>query len=102
MSQSTPALHKLKISDDVLDLIRSLHPTLKRKVKSALKKILQDPSSGKALKEELRGLSSFRVGRLRIIYRTAPRRVIEIVAIGPRKAIYKETYRLVKRESKQK
>ena len=91
---------RVQSMDDVLDLIRSLHPTLKRKVKPALKTILQDPSSGKVLKEELRGLSSYRVGRLQIIYRNAQRRVIEIVAIGPKKAICVETYRLVKRESK--
>jgi len=81
-------------------MIRSLHPGLKRKVKSALKRILENPSSGKALKEELLGLHSYRVSKIRIIYRPAARRVIEIVAIGPRKSIYRETYRMVKKEFK--
>jgi len=74
-----------------------MHPELKRKVRSVLKQILNNPSSGKALKEKLNGLNSFRVGRIRIIYRPVARRVIEIVAIGPRKSIYRETYRLVKK-----
>lgn len=59
--------------------------------------ILADPSSGKALKEELAGLRSFRVGTFRVIYRVR-RNVVEIVAIGPRERIYEETYRLLKRE----
>lgn len=61
------------------------------------KTILSDPSSGKALKDELAGLRSFGVGSFRIIYRVI-RNVIEIVAIGPRERIYEETYRLLKRE----
>ncbi len=64
-----------------------------------MKTILADPSSGKALKDELAGLRSFRVGSFRIIYR-AIRNVIEIVAIGPRERIYEETYRLLKREKR--
>ena len=81
-------------------MIRGMHPDLKRKVKSALKLILENPSSGKPLKENLSGLSSCRIGRIRIIYRPVARRVIEIVAIGPRKSIYRETYRLVKKDTK--
>ena len=81
-------------------MIRGMHPDLKRKVKSALKRILENPSSGKPLKEKLTGLCSYRIGRIRIIYKPADRRIIEIVAIGPRKSIYRETYRLVKKDKK--
>ena len=102
MPGSTKTYRKLRVPEYVADLVRSLHPELKRKVKSALKQILENPSSGKALKEELQGLNSYQVGKLRIIYRPAARRVIEIVAIGPRKSIYQETYRMVKREAKTK
>jgi len=38
------------------------------------------------------------VGSFRIIYRVAPSRVIELVAIGPRRAIYEETLRLLRRQ----
>ena len=62
-----------------------------------MKTILHDPSSGKALKDELAGLRSFRAGTFRVIYRVK-RNVVEIVAIGPRERIYEETYRLLKRE----
>jgi mRNA interferase RelE/StbE len=91
--------YKLRIPNEIADLIRSLHPQLKRKVKSALKLIIADPHAGKSLKADLKGLSSFKVGRFRIIYSIASNRVIEIVAIGPRKTIYDETYTIVKRES---
>ncbi len=49
--------------------------------------ILANPLSGKALKDELDGLRSFRVSRIRIVYRIATGRVVELVAIGPRERI---------------
>jgi mRNA interferase RelE/StbE len=90
-------LHRLRVPDEVAELVRGMHPTLKRKTKASLKMILADPSSGKALKDELAGLRSFRVGTFRVIYGVT-RNVVEIVAIGPRERIYEETYRLLKRE----
>jgi len=64
--------------------------------------ILDDPEVGKALKDELTGLRSFRVGRFRIVYRIAAPREIQIVAIGPRERIYEETYRLISKETRSK
>lgn len=90
-------LHRLRVPDEVADLVRGMHPALKRKTRASLKTILSDPSSGKALKVELAGMRSFRVGSFRIIYRVI-RNVIEIVAIGPRERVYEETYRLLKRK----
>jgi mRNA interferase RelE/StbE len=90
-------LHRLRVPDKVADLVRGMHPTLKRKTGASLKTILADPSAGKALKDELAGLRSFKVGTFRVIYRVT-RNVVEIVAIGPRGRIYEETYRLLKRE----
>lgn len=73
-----------------------MHPDLKRKTRASFETILADPSSGKALKEELSGLRSFRVGTFRIVYRVVSD-VVEIVAVGPRERIYEKTYRLLKR-----
>ena len=87
--------HKLLVPDDVADLIRTMHPHLKKKVKASFKIILSDPLSGKSLKDELAGLRSFRVSKFRIIYRISKRKSIEVVAIGPRERIYEETYRLI-------
>lgn len=79
-------------------LIRGLHPDLKRKVRSALGDILADPTVGKALRDELAGLRSCRVARFRIVYRVTGE-VVEIVAVGPRRSIYEETWRRVRRGS---
>ncbi|MFA5800750.1 MAG: type II toxin-antitoxin system RelE/ParE family toxin [Candidatus Peribacteraceae bacterium] len=92
-------LHRLRVPDEIAELVRGMHPDLKRKTRASLKTILADPSSGKALKNELARLRSFRVGTFRVIYRVM-RNIIEIVAIGPRERIYEETYRLLKRETR--
>ena len=79
-------------------LVRGLHPDLKRKIRAGLDVIRTDPAAGKELRDELAGLRSLRVGRVRIVYRVAGRRLIDLVAIGPRRTIYQETLRLLRRE----
>ena len=88
---------KLLISDEIVKLIRNLHPDLKQRVKKSLNMILEKPSRGKALKNDLFGLLSYRVKRFRIIYRIKSSVQVEIITIGPRKYIYEETFRIVKR-----
>jgi mRNA interferase RelE/StbE len=90
------SLYKLRVTDDVANFIRGIHPELKRKIKAALKIIISTPEAGKALGDDLVGLRSFRVSRFRIIYRVSGR-TIELVAVGPRERIYEETYRLIKK-----
>ena len=87
----------LKLPDEVRDLIRQLHPDLKRKVRAALSDILEDPACGKPLERELKGYWSLQVGRSRIIYRPAEGGLVEIVAIGPRKSIYEDVARQILR-----
>jgi mRNA interferase RelE/StbE len=89
-----PILYKLRVTDDVAYFLRALHPDLKRKIKAALKILISTPDAGKALRDELAGLRSFRVSRFRIMYRIKGR-IIEIIAGGPRERIYEETYRLI-------
>jgi len=90
-------MYKIRVPHRVRELVREMHPHLKRKIKGSLKIVLSNPNEGKALKDELAGLRSFRVGRLRIIYRVE-RNVVEIVAIGPRERIYEETFLILKKE----
>jgi mRNA interferase RelE/StbE len=90
-------LYALRVAHGLAELIRGLHPQLKRKLRAALQQLAAEPRSGKALKSELDGLWSFRVGRFRVIYRIGPGRRIDLVAFGPRERIYEETYRLVAR-----
>jgi mRNA interferase RelE/StbE len=91
------SFYKIRVPDELADLIRGMHPSLKKKVRASLGMILSDPQKGKALKEELAGLHSFRVGNYRIIYRIF-RKHVEIVALGPRQKIYEETFLILKRD----
>lgn len=90
-------MYKLLVPGEIRELIKTMHPSLKKKVKSSLKMILSDPYSGKALVDELSGLGSFRVSSFRIIYRIKDPEHIELVAVGPRERIYEETFRIIQK-----
>lgn len=90
--------YKLRITEDTVSLIRGLHPQLKKKIRAALQEITDNPHTGKALKDELKGLLSYRIKKTRIIYRLTGKKFIDILAIGPRKSIYEETYKLLKKK----
>ncbi len=91
--------YKLRVPDSLAKLVRGMHPHLKRKIKASLGLILSNPNEGKALKNDLAGLRSFRVSRFRIIYRIQ-KNVIEIIAVGPRERIYEKTLLILKREAR--
>ena len=90
-------MNKLVVPRDIQELIRKMHPDLKRKVRASLKIVLSEPQSGKLLMDELSGLRSLRVSSFRIIYRIEDPDRIELVAIGPRERIYEETFRLIRK-----
>jgi mRNA interferase RelE/StbE len=92
-----PGFHQLRMPDEVASVIRGMHPELKKKIKMGLKAIIEEPHTGKMLRDELAGLRSFRVSRFRIIYRIV-KKDVEIVAVGPRIRIYEETYRLLQKD----
>ena len=94
-------LRKLRVPDEIATLIRSMHPDLKRKIRGPLQPILSAPFAGKALRDDLSGLRSFRVSRFRIIYRISKKQLIEVVTIGPRDRIYEETFRIISKQAKQ-
>jgi mRNA interferase RelE/StbE len=93
-----PIRRRLRVPDDVATVVRGLHPAIKARIRAALDALREDTTRGKPLRDDLSGLRSFRVGRFRIIYREPSRKVLEIVAIGPRASIYQETFRLLARE----
>lgn len=99
MAPKNSSQKKLRVPGEIVALIRGCHPQLKRKIRAGLKHILAEPESGNSLKDELAGLKSYRISRFRIIYRIPSKQTIDIVAIGPRKAIYEETYRIIKKEA---
>lgn len=79
----------LIVRPELQELLRHLPPMLKGKIKQALEEIVENPSSGKALREELAGLSSTRIGRIRIVYRAEEHR-ITLITIGPRRMVYQK------------
>ncbi|OGW51608.1 MAG: cytotoxin [Nitrospirae bacterium RBG_19FT_COMBO_58_9] len=77
------------IPPHVAEVIRSLHPDLKRSIKAAVRGIATDPECGEPLKRELSGLWKYRVRRFRIVYAIAPKaHVIRLIAVGHRQSIY--------------
>lgn len=59
---------ELKFSSSSQSFVQALHPPLKERIANALLDIATDPRSGKALKGDLKGNYSYRVGDWRIIY----------------------------------
>jgi mRNA interferase RelE/StbE len=71
--------------------IRKLPPDLKRGVRDAIRAIAADPGCGEALQRELAAYRKFKVRRFRIVYEVdRRRRIVTIVAVGPRITIYEE------------
>ncbi|MHB8789190.1 MAG: type II toxin-antitoxin system RelE family toxin [Desulfobulbaceae bacterium] len=92
--------YRLRVPDEVASLIRNLHPLIKSQIKVSLQAIVADPNCGKALKDELQGLRSYRIKRYRVIYRiVSGKKYLEIIAIGPRRNIYEETFKIISRRS---
>ncbi len=90
--------YKLRVPDEIVSLIRGMHPILKKRVKAASNEISENPYCGRAIKEELAGLRTFRIKRLRIIYKVSTKKQINIIALGPRKYIYEETFRIISKD----
>ena len=79
------------IPSHVAEVIRSLHPDLKRSIKVAICAIASDPECGEPLLRDLDGLWKFRVRRFRIVYAIDRKtRTIRLMAVGHRRHIYEE------------
>ena len=79
------------IPPHVSEVIRSLHPDLKRSIKAAVRAIATDPQCGVPLLRELDGLWKYRVRRFRIVYAVQRKpRVIRLMAVGHRRHVYEE------------
>ena len=87
------------IPPHVANVIRPLHPDLKRSIKSAIRGIATDPECGEPLLRELAGLWKFRVRRFRIVYAIDRKaRTIRLIAIGHRQSIYEELTAQIRRK----
>jgi len=60
------------------------------RIQKGLERIAENPYSGKALKGELHGLHSYRIGDYRIIYEIQSKKIVVIIlTVGHRKEIYR-------------
>lgn len=76
------------------NFLRHLAPLRKQRIKQALRLIAKEPLLGKPLEEDLAGYFSYRVGTFRIIYSVnKTQKIIHVVAMGPRRNIYKDLQR---------
>lgn len=81
--------YRLLYSATSRQLIRNLHPDLKSTIRTRLKKLADDPYTGKPLERELAGYYTLRANRYRVIYKIdEPKHIIEIHYVGHRKDIY--------------
>ena len=88
------------IPPHVAEVIRSLHPDLKRSIKAAIRAIACDPECGEPLRRELDGLLKFRVRRFRIVYAIDRKTcTIRLMAVGHRRHIYEEVAAQVHKKS---
>jgi mRNA interferase RelE/StbE len=79
------------IPSHVAEVIRSLHPDLKRSIKAAVRAIATDPECSVPLLRELDGLWKYRVRRFRIVYAIDRKsRVVRLIAVGHRRHVYEE------------
>ncbi len=90
------------IPPHVAEVIRSLHPDLKRSIKSAVRAIAADPECGDLLQRELDGLRKYRVRRFRIVYAVDQRmRAIRLMAVGHRRHVYEELTEQLRRKERE-
>lgn len=79
------------IPPHVAEVIRSLHPDLKRSIKAVVRGIATDPECGEPFLRELDGLRKYRVRRFRIVYAIdRKKRMIRLMAVGHRRHVYEE------------
>ena len=82
----------------VADVIRNLPPEVKPGVKAAIRALSSEPGTGEPLQRELGGLWKYRVRRFRVVYAVdRRRRVLQIIAVGHRRAVYEELADLARR-----
>jgi mRNA interferase RelE/StbE len=82
------------LSETARQLLRHLHPDLKRSIRTALDDLAKNPFSGKPLQRELSGLWSLPVARYRLIYQVDETNVT-VIFLGPRRTVYERLRELL-------
>jgi mRNA interferase RelE/StbE len=92
--------YRTEIPPRLAEVVRSLHPDLKRFVKAGLQSIAPNPESGEPLHGELRQYWKYRVRRFRIVYAIdRTNRRLLIVAVAHRREVYEELAARLKKQT---
>ena len=82
-------LYIVKFTRTVADKVNTLHPDIKKQIRSAIKEISKEPYSGKELQVELYGFLSYRFKRYRVIYQVNDiDKIIIVYMFGHRRDVY--------------
>lgn len=82
----------------VMTIVRSLSPQIKKKIRMGMDEIVRNPHSGKPLVNELEGFWSYRIQRYRIIYQFDSTE-ITFLLIGPRSSVYRDVMAMRSRKN---
>jgi len=83
-------MYAVLLSRQAEKFYKKLEKNVKARVREALLTLENQPYAGKQLHGELKNNYSMRVGKIRIIYTVSEKdKTIYIIAIGPRKTIYR-------------
>jgi mRNA-degrading endonuclease RelE of RelBE toxin-antitoxin system len=82
-------VYTVKFTRTVADKVSTLHPDIKRQLKSAIRGVAKEPYAGKELQEDLSGFLSYRFLRYRIIYQVNDiDKTIIVYMFGHRRDVY--------------
>ena len=85
----------IRLSTQAFEFLQTVQAKSKRQLENGLHCLHLDPYTGKALKGELKGYWSYRVGQYRMIYVIKNKEVIvEVLRIHHRKEVYEKMRRL--------
>jgi mRNA interferase RelE/StbE len=81
--------YRVQLTKTVAEKVASFHPDIKKRIKSSLLDIANNPYVGKGLQADLSGFFSYRFKRYRIIYKPYDsEKLILIYIVGHRRDIY--------------
>ena len=88
-------MYRVKLTPTAGRMLNSLHPIVKKQLKSILKELYENPYLGKELRDELVNFRSLHIKRYRAIYKVDNRNKKAIIyAIGHRRNIYEVVTKL--------
>ena len=89
-------MYRVKLTPAASRMFNSLHPTIKKQLKSTLRGLYENPYLGKDLRDELINFRSLKIKRYRAIYQIDNQNKEAIVyAVGHRRDIYEIVTELV-------